>query len=156
MKYLIAYIRRVARRIREGKLQELFSQISPDDLIKFGLIPEFIGRLPVTVALNELTRDDLKRIITEPKNSILKQFKTSLKMDNVELDFEDGAVNAIADLAIEQNTGARGLRAIVENVMMDLMFEIPSIKGKKKVVITEDNIKNKSKPVIKTKDVLTA
>ena len=137
-------------------LQELFSQISPDDLIKFGLIPEFIGRLPVTVALNELTRDDLKRIITEPKNSILKQFKTSLKMDNVELDFEDGAVNAIADLAIEQNTGARGLRAIVENVMMDLMFEIPSIKGKKKVVITEDNIKNKSKPVIKTKDVLTA
>lgn len=140
----------------EKNLQELFSQISPDDLIKFGLIPEFIGRLPVTVALNELTRDDLKRIITEPKNSILKQFKTSLKMDNVELDFEDGAVNAIADLAIEQNTGARGLRAIVENVMMDLMFEIPSIKGKKKVVITEDNIKNKSKPVIKTKDVLTA
>lgn len=140
----------------ERNLQELFSQISPDDLIKFGLIPEFIGRLPVTVALNELTREDLKRIITEPKNSILRQFKTSLKMDNVDLDFEEGAVNAIADLAIEQNTGARGLRAIVENVMMDLMFEIPSMKGKKKVVITEDNIKNKSKPVVKTKDILTA
>lgn len=140
----------------EKNLQEIFSQISPDDLIKFGLIPEFIGRLPVTVALNELTREDLKRIITEPKNSILKQFKASLKMDNVDLEFDEGAIDAIANLAIEQNTGARGLRAIVENVMMDLMFEIPSIKGEKKVSITEDNIKNKSKPEIKTKDMLTA
>ncbi|HNY21936.1 MAG TPA: ATP-dependent Clp protease ATP-binding subunit ClpX [Treponemataceae bacterium] len=133
---------------KERNLQELFDQISPDDLIKFGMIPEFIGRLPITVSLNELVRDDLKRILTEPKNAILKQFQASLDIDKVELIFEEEAIDAIADLAIKQNTGARGLRAIVEKMMMEIMFEIPSIEGQKRVVITKDVVEKSRKPEI--------
>ncbi|OQA62016.1 MAG: ATP-dependent Clp protease ATP-binding subunit ClpX [Spirochaetes bacterium ADurb.Bin269] len=133
---------------KERSLRELFEQIAPDDLIKFGMIPEFIGRLPITVALDELVLDDLKRILTEPKNSIVKQFKASLDIDKVELVFEDDAINAIAEKAIKQNTGARGLRAIVEKMMMEVMFEIPSIEGQKKVVITRENVENAEKPAI--------
>jgi ATP-dependent Clp protease ATP-binding subunit ClpX len=112
------------------------------------MIPEFIGRLPITVALNELKRDDLRRILTEPKNAIIKQFQASLDIDKVELVFEDDAIDAIADLAIKQNTGARGLRAIVEKMMMELMFEIPSIDGNKRVVITKDNVERNRKPEV--------
>ncbi|HPX48770.1 MAG TPA: ATP-dependent Clp protease ATP-binding subunit ClpX, partial [Treponemataceae bacterium] len=133
---------------KERSLRELFEQIAPDDLIKFGMIPEFIGRLPITVALDELVLDDLKRILTEPKNSIVKQFKASLDIDKVELVFEDDAINAIAEKAIKQNTGARGLRAIVEKMMMKVMFEIPSIEGQKKVVITRENVENAEKPAV--------
>lgn len=133
---------------KERSMHELFEQIAPDDLIKFGMIPEFIGRLPVTVALDELVLDDLKRILTEPKNSIVKQFKASLDIDKVELVFEEDAINAIAEKAIRQNTGARGLRAIVEKLMMEVMFEIPSIEGQKKVVITRDNVDKLEKPAI--------
>ena len=141
---------------KELKLSELYEQISPDDLIKFGMIPEFIGRLPITVALDELEKDDLKRILTEPKNSIVKQFQASLGMDDVELVFEPSALDAIADLAIKQNTGARGLRTIVEKMMLDLMYESPSIKGKKKVTITESVVENKVKPEILQLDQKTA
>jgi ATP-dependent Clp protease ATP-binding subunit ClpX len=133
---------------KERNLQELYEQIAPDDLIKFGMIPEFIGRLPVTVALNELVRDDLKRILTEPRNSILKQFRASMDIDKVELVFDDEAIDSIADLAIKQNTGARGLRAIVEKMMTDIMFEIPSIEGNKRVVITKDVVEKSRKPEI--------
>jgi ATP-dependent Clp protease ATP-binding subunit ClpX len=133
---------------KERNLQELYEQIAPDDLIKFGMIPEFIGRLPITVALNELIRDDLKRILTEPKNAILRQFQASMDLDKVELVFEDDAIDAIADLAIKQNTGARGLRAIVEKMMIDLMYELPSIEGNKKVVITKDVVEKTKKAEI--------
>ncbi len=133
---------------KERNLQELYEQIAPDDLIKFGMIPEFIGRLPVTVALNELVRDDLKRILTEPKNAILRQFQASMDIDKVELVFENDAIDAIADLAIRQNTGARGLRAIVEKMMIDLMYELPSIEGNKKVVITKDVVEKTRKAEI--------
>ncbi len=133
---------------KERNLQELYDHLGPDDLIKFGMIPEFIGRLPITVALNELKRDDLRRILTEPKNAIIKQFQASLDIDKVELVFEDDAIDAIADLAIKQNTGARGLRAIVEKMMMELMFEIPSIEGNKRVVITKDNVERNRKPEV--------
>ena len=141
---------------QERNLQELFDQIAPDDLIKFGMIPEFIGRLPITVSLNELVRDDLKKILTEPKNAILRQFQASLDIDKVELVFEDEAIDAIADLAIRQNTGARGLRAIVEKLMMEIMFEIPSIEGQKKVVISKEVVEKSRKPEIEQADQKTA
>ena len=141
---------------KERNLQELYDQIAPDDLIKFGMIPEFIGRLPITVALNELVRDDLRRILTEPKNAIVKQFQASLDIDKVELVFEEDAIDAIADLAIKQNTGARGLRAIVEKMMMELMFEIPSIEGNKRVVITKDVVEKAQKPQIEQAGQKTA
>jgi endopeptidase Clp ATP-binding regulatory subunit (clpX) len=137
---------------KERNLQELYDQIAPDDLIKFGMIPEFIGRLPVTVSLNELVRDDLRRILTEPKNAILKQFQASLDIDKVELVFEEAAIDAISDLAIKQNTGARGLRAIVEKLMLDIMFEIPSIEGNKRVVITKEVVEKSQKPEIERQD----
>ncbi len=129
-------------------VDELFRELHPDDLIKFGLIPEFVGRLPIHVTLHNLTAEDLVRIIREPKNSVLRQYQSALKLDDVELTFEDQAVDAIADLAIIRKTGARGLRAIVENLMIDLMFEIPSIPGPKRVTITRDVVMNVEKPTI--------
>ncbi len=134
----------------EKNLAELYEHISPDDLVKFGLIPEIIGRIPVKVALNDLNKEDLCRILVEPKNAIIKQFQASLKLDNVELSFEKGAIDAIAQQAIDQNTGARGLRSIVEKLMLDSMFEAPSIKGKKELTIKADMIANDAvKPKIK-------
>ncbi len=129
-------------------LDKLYRQLHPDDLIRFGLIPEFVGRLPIHVTLHDLTANDLVRIIREPRNSVLRQYQVALKLDNVELLFEDDAVDAIAELAIERKTGARGLRAIVENMMIDLMFEIPSIEGEKRVVITSAVVRNEQKPQI--------
>ncbi len=134
--------------IREKDLVELYSHLQPDDLIKYGLIPEFVGRLPIVVALQELDYDALRRIITEPRNAILKQYQASFKLDNVDLSFEEAAINAIARRAIEIKTGARGLRAIVESLMMDVMYDIPSLKGAKRVTITEDVVTKAEKPEI--------
>ena len=125
---------------------ELLNQVTSDDLVKFGLIPELIGRLPMTCALKELTRDDLKRILTEPKNAITKQFEASFAIDDVDLSFNEEAIEEIADLAIRSKTGARGLRAIVEHILLDLMFEVPSVKGKKKLEITKDIVNQKEIP----------
>lgn len=141
----------------EKNLAELYETLSPDDLVKFGLIPELIGRIPIKVALNELTKEDLKRILVEPKNAIIKQFQSTFKLDNVDLIFEDEAIAAIAQQAIDQNTGARGLRSIVEKLMLDSMFEAPSIKGKKELLITKKMIDNNSiKPKLKVLDGKTA
>ena len=129
--------------------QNLLNQTSPDDLVKFGLIPELIGRMPITCALKELTRDDLVRILTEPKNAITKQFQSSFSIDDVELEFEKPAIEEIADEAIRQKTGARGLRTIVEKMLMDIMYEAPDIKGSKKVTVTKDVVKQKIKDVTK-------
>ena len=129
-------------------LVELYGHLHPDDFIKFGLIPEFIGRLPIQVALRELTRDDLERIVVEPKNSIIHQYRSSLKLDGVDLVFEDEAVSAIAKKAIDRKTGARGLRSIVEQVMTEIMYDIPSLKGPKKVIISEQVIEKSVKPEI--------
>ncbi len=133
---------------QERDLEEVFSHLHPDDLIKFGLIPEFVGRLPIQVALNDLNHEDLVRIVKEPRNSILKQYQASLKLDDVELVFEEEAVEAIAEMALQRKTGARGLRSIVEAVMIDIMYDIPSIKGKKRVIITRDVIEKAEKPVV--------
>ena len=132
----------------EQNIEELFGQLHPDDLIKYGLIPEFIGRVPIQVALRDLGKEDFVRIVTEPRNSILKQYQASLKLDDVDLVFEDEAVEAIAEKAMSRKTGARGLRSIVENVMTDIMFDIPSIEGKKRVVITRAVIEQDEKPEI--------
>ncbi|MCQ2578814.1 MAG: ATP-dependent Clp protease ATP-binding subunit ClpX [Treponema sp.] len=126
----------------------LLSQTSPDDLVKFGLIPELIGRMPITVALKELSEDDLVRILTEPKNAITKQFQASFAMDDMDLNFEEDAIREIACEAIRQKTGARGLRTIVEKMLMDVMYEAPDIKGKKELTITKDIVTAKETNVI--------
>lgn len=128
--------------LNEDAKAELLNKVIPDDLVKFGLIPEIIGRMPISVALKELTKDDLKMILTEPKNAITKQYQTSFAIDNVELEFSDGAIDAIAETAIRHKTGARGLRAIVEKMLLDVMFEIPSIPGNRKLTITKEMVEN--------------
>lgn len=128
--------------------KSLMQQIIPEDLLKFGLIPEFIGRLPILTALEKLTEEDLVRILTEPKNALIKQYQKLVSFDDVSLKFEDDAVKEIAHLAIERNTGARGLRSIVEATMRDIMFDIPSEDNIKEVVITKDTVDGKSKPEI--------
>jgi len=129
-------------------LKELFDALHPDDLIHFGMIPEFIGRLPIVVSLEELKREDLKRIITEPRNAIVKQYQASLAIDEARLEFTEGAIDAIADTAIKQKTGARGLRAIMEKLMTDIMFELPSLKGDKQIIITKDTVIKSEPPEI--------
>lgn len=133
---------------KEKNLRELYDKLHPDDLIKFGMIPEFIGRLPIQVALSDLSREDLRRIITEPKNSVLRQYQASFMMDNVELIFEDDAVDAIADKALARHTGARGLRSIVEVLMLDVMYDIPSMKDVRRVIVTRDTVEGLTTPTI--------
>ncbi len=130
----------------ETQRMELLNQCTPDDLVKFGIIPELIGRMPISVALKELTKADLTRILTEPKNAITKQFKASFEMDDLDLDFTSEALDEIAETAIKQKTGARGLRSIVEKLLMDLMYEAPSIKGKKHLTVTKEIVDGKEKP----------
>lgn len=132
----------------EKDLSDLYQKLHPDDLVKFGLIPEFIGRLPITVNLSNLEKEDLKRIITEPKNSVVKQYQSLLKLDGVDLIFTDEAIDGIAEEALIRKTGARGLRSIVENTMIDVMYDLPSMPGEKKVVISGDVIVNGEKPEI--------
>ncbi len=125
---------------------ELFKLLQPQDLLKFGLIPEFVGRLSVTVALENLDRDAMVRILTEPKNALVKQYVKLLDMDNVALEFDDAALEAIADKAIERKTGARGLRTIMEEIMSDIMYNAPSENNLKKCVITKDCVTKNTKP----------
>ena len=125
-------------------------EIVAEDIQKFGLIPEFIGRLPVLVALEQLTVDDLVRILTEPRNALVKQYQTLLSYDGVELEFDQDALEAIASKAIERKTGARGLRSIIEEVMMDVMFEIPSQEDVTKVRITKEAVDGTAAPVLET------
>ena len=126
----------------EDAKADLLNKVIPDDLVKFGLIPEIIGRMPISVALKELTKEDLKMILTEPKNAITKQYQTSFAIDNVDLEFSDGAIDAIAETAIRHKTGARGLRAIVEKMLLDIMFEIPSIPGRRTLTITKEMVES--------------
>lgn len=133
-------------------MAELLQQVQPEDLLKFGLIPEFIGRLPVIVPLHPLNEEALVKILTEPKNALVRQFQKLLAMDHVDLEFDDGAIHAIARQAIERNTGARGLRAIIEKIMQHVMYEIPSMKDVVKCTVTEDVVKNHSEPILTRKD----
>ena len=139
---------------KEQNLSETFAQITPQDLIKFGLIPEFVGRLPVFSSLDQLDKNTLIQILTEPKNALIKQYQVLFGMDEVELEFEKDAIEAIADKAIERNTGARGLRAIIEESMSDIMFETPSDDTIEKVIVTKECITKGKEPQITRKTEL--
>ena len=136
------------RTTQEKDLVELFEHLEPDDLIHYGLIPEFIGRLPVVVALEQLSVESLKRIIVEPRNSVVKQYQASLKLDDVELVFEEEAIDAIARKAVQRKTGARGLRSIIETIMVDIMYDVPSLAGHKRVVVTREVVENAVAPEV--------
>lgn len=135
----------------EKDIAEVLQNVEPEDLLKFGLIPEFIGRLPVIVALHPLKEEALIRILSEPKNALIRQYQKLLGMDNVELVFEEKAVRAIAKKAIERNTGARGLRAIIEKIMTKVMYEIPGMKDVVRCTVTEDTVLKSEPPLLERK-----
>ncbi len=130
------------------EISKVLSRLESDDLIKYGLIPEFVGRLPVVTTLQELDQSALIDILTNPKNALTKQFQSLFKMEDVELEFRDEALVAIAKKALERKMGARGLRAILENILLDTMYELPSLEGVNKVVIDESAVNNTSKPIL--------
>ncbi len=132
---------------KEKNLGEILSRVQQHDVIKYGIIPELVGRLPVITPLNSLDREALKRILTEPKNAITKQYTALMELDGVKLEYEPAALEAIADKAIEMEIGARGLRSILEKIMTDIMFRVPSDKSIKRVIITADCVKNGKPPV---------
>ena len=132
---------------------KLYSQVVPDDLLKFGLIPEFIGRVPVLATLDLLDEESLVKILTEPKNALTKQYAKLFEYDDAKLEFEEDALRAVAQKAIERKTGARGLRSIIEHALMDVMYEVPSLGNVEKVIIKRDCIEENAKPEIVFKDV---
>jgi ATP-dependent Clp protease ATP-binding subunit ClpX len=129
------------------------AEIEPEDLLKFGLIPEFVGRLPILATLEDLDKSALIRILTEPRNALIKQYQSLFNMDDVNLEFRDNALDAIAEKAIERKTGARGLRSIVELVLMDTMFDIPTKEGIKDVIVNRDVIEKNKPPILVHADV---
>jgi ATP-dependent Clp protease ATP-binding subunit ClpX len=134
--------------VKDLTLGEILSHVQPEDLIKFGFIPEFVGRLPVVATLDELSVEDLVRILVEPKNSLIKQYQKLFEMEGVNLRFTEGALRAVAEMAYKRKTGARGLRSILEEIMIDVMYEIPSLSGVKECVITEEVVLKKDRPIL--------
>ena len=132
----------------ERNIGELLLEVEPQDLIQYGLIPEFVGRLPVVATLSELDEDALVRILSEPKNAITKQYQRLFEMENVELDFRNDALHAVAKKAMERKTGARGLRTILEQVLLDTMYELPSAEDVTKVVVDEAVINGDAQPYL--------
>ena len=133
---------------KDMDLGELFSLSEPMDLIKFGLIPEFIGRIPVQTALQELTEDDLVRILQEPKNALIKQYKKLFELDKVELRFTENALKSVARQAVERKTGARGLRNVLENTMLEIMYKLPSMEGVRECVVNQAVVENGMEPLL--------
>ncbi len=133
---------------QDQNIGELLQQSLPEDLLKFGLIPEFVGRLPIIVTLHELKEQDLVRILTEPKNALVRQYQKFLQLDEVDLEFTEDALLAIATQALKRNTGARGLRAILEGILLDIMYDIPSEEDIRKVTITDEVIEKKAPPTL--------
>ena len=138
----------VVKNVESKNIAEIIKKVKPEDLIKYGLIPEFIGRLPVTASLDELDEEALVTILTTPKNSLVRQFKKLFEMESVELDFSKDALKEIAKKAIEMKTGARGLRSILENVLLDSMYQVPSESDLEKIVVEASSIKEESKPLM--------
>ena len=132
----------------ERDVGEIMAQVQQHDLLQFGIIPELIGRLPVIATLQSLRRDDLVRILTEPKNAMTRQYKALMSYDGVDLEYEPAALEAIADKAIEMKIGARGLRSVMEGVMTDIMYSVPSVKSAEKVLITEKCVKDGTSPEV--------
>jgi ATP-dependent Clp protease ATP-binding subunit ClpX len=137
---------------KDQNVGELLAQILPEDLLKFGLIPEFVGRLPVIVTLDALDEEALVRILQEPKNALVRQYQKLLHMDGIELEFKDDSIRAIAKEALKRNTGARGLRAIIEDIMLNVMYEIPSRTDVSRCVVTKDVVGKKEEPILVTTD----
>ena len=138
-----------AKELKELDEETIFKYVLPEDLKKFGLIPELIGRFPVITALSKLDMKALTRILVEPKNALVKQYKKIFELEDVDLEFTDEALDEIANLALKRNIGARGLRSIVENTLLDLMYEIPSDKKIKKITITKEMIDEKNQEMQK-------
>ncbi|MDE6961564.1 MAG: ATP-dependent Clp protease ATP-binding subunit ClpX, partial [Lachnospiraceae bacterium] len=136
---------------RRENVGELLRNALPEDFIKFGMIPEFMGRVPIAVSLDPLSRDDMVRILVEPKNSIIRQYQKLFQLDEVELKFDEKAVEAVAEKTISRKTGARGLRSIMEETMMDLMFTIPSDNSIKTCIITKEAVEGTGAPMITRK-----
>ncbi len=151
----IGFSANVKTKDEKTTLSEKFANIEPEDLIKFGLIPEFIGRLPVIASLDELDESALVRILTEPKNALIKQFKKMFELEGVELQFRKDALSEIARLAIMKKTGARGLRSILEQALLDTMYELPSLDDVEKVMVNKAVIQSKKKPILMYKDLST-
>ncbi|MEA2496652.1 MAG: ATP-dependent Clp protease ATP-binding subunit ClpX, partial [Thermoleophilaceae bacterium] len=129
---------------------EVFEKCLPEDLVNYGLIPEFIGRLPIVSAVHQLTRDDLITILTEPRNALVKQFQRFFEFDNIELVFSDDALTSVADKALERETGARGLRSILEEILLDVQFELPSRRDVQKCVVTKEVVEKGQQPTLVT------
>lgn len=140
------------KRQQEKAIGEILNMILPQDLLRYGMIPEFVGRVPIIVTLDALDSDALMQILTEPKNALVKQYKKLFELDGVDLEFMDDALHAISEEALRRNTGARGLRAIIEDVMLEVMYDVPSRLDVTKVVITKDVIEKKEKPLLVTVD----
>ena len=136
------------RKISEMKLGEVLRRVQPEDLIKYGMIPEFVGRMPIVVALDELTEDDLMEILVKPKNAVIRQYQKLFEMEGVKLTVTNSALRAIAREAMRRGTGARALRSILEGVMTDIMYELPSLDGLQECVVTEDVITNQQRPIL--------
>jgi ATP-dependent Clp protease ATP-binding subunit ClpX len=132
----------------EQNISALFAQVQPEDLVKFGMIPEFIGRLPVIATLEDLDEQALIQILTEPKNALVKQYQALFAMEGARLTFAEPALKAVATQAVERKTGARGLRAILENVLLNTMFDLPSRNGVEEVVVNKEVITNKAEPLL--------
>lgn len=133
-------------------LSDKYKKVEPDDLVKFGIIPEFVGRMPVITALSELNREELIRVLREPKNAIIRQFEAMFEFENVKLEFTQEALNAIADTAIKRHTGARGLRSVVEGLLLNTMYDIPSVSDVDKVVVDKDTVEKNQEPLVLKKD----
>ncbi|MEJ2668701.1 MAG: AAA family ATPase, partial [Gammaproteobacteria bacterium] len=144
----IGFSAAVKSRDSQKNVGDTLKDVEPEDLVKYGLIPEFVGRLPVIATLDELDEDALVQILTEPKNSLVKQYQRLFEMETVELDFREDALRAVAAKAMERKTGARGLRSIMESVLLDIMYETPSLEQLGKVVIDEAVIKGESEPML--------
>ena len=138
---------------KDKSVGQVLKKLQPEDLLKYGLIPEFVGRLPIIVTLEELDEKALVQILTKPKNALVKQYKKLLKMEDIELEFDEEALELIAKEAIRRKTGARGLRGVIEEIMLDMMYEAPSRNDIAKIIIDEDVIKSKEKPKLELKTV---
>lgn len=134
------------RKKEEINNDEVFGKVLPEDIMKFGIIPEFAGRLPVVVTLNSLDKAALVQILTEPRNALVKQYQRFLAMDGVDLEFEPAALDAIAEEALKRNAGARGLRSIIESIMRNVMYDVPSRDDVKKCIVTEDTVRKHCDP----------
>lgn len=144
----IGFAAQVHSKTDKKQVGEVLRNLEPEDLIKYGLIPEFVGRLPVVATLDELDLESLVRILTEPKNALVKQFAKLFNMDNVELEFREDAIKAVAKKAMERKTGARGLRSILEQILLDIMYDLPSLEGLTKVVIDASVVSGESAPLL--------